>query len=276
MARRKVVRMITAARQERINRLAKILYAFLPLSSVSKKTVTFRTIFAESRIDSYLSDENKGIALRTGLTKLFRYHERLPKRIITKVVPAAIEWRRHKRRPLTRAELDDLAEVLAALGVDMRGELAAVELNEALPRITVPPTELLSRLEGHDVHPVIATDPLALFRDGHFNEAVRKAAERFEDEVRDRTGLPDHGTALMGKAFGSGGAVTLVGMEPENEKDFQDGFKFLAMGMMAALRNVFSHGNEERRSPEECFEMLMFVNWLFRGFDTGTVSGSVQ
>lgn len=24
------------------------------------------------------------------------------------------------------------------------------------------------------------------------------------------------------------------------------------------------HGDEERRQPEECFEMLMFINWMFR------------
>lgn len=38
----------------------------------------------------------------------------------------------------------------------------------------------------------------------------------------------------------------------------------LTMGMMSAIRNVFSHGDEEQRSPEEAFEMLLFINWLYR------------
>jgi uncharacterized protein (TIGR02391 family) len=110
----------------------------------------------------------------------------------------------------------------------------------------------------------VATEPLALFRDGHFNEAVRKAGERFEEAVRDRSGLGEHGVCLMGKAFGQKGTLIVRGMKPENEDDFQEGMKFLGMGMMAALRNVFSHGDEERRSPEECYETLLFINWLFR------------
>lgn len=39
---------------------------------------------------------------------------------------------------------------------------------------------------------------------------------------------------------------------------------FMAMGMMRAIRNVFSQGDEAQRSPEVCFEMLLFFNWLFR------------
>lgn len=267
MPRRKPARRITAARQERINRLAEILYDFLPLSSASDQACTFRTIFRESRIDAYLASDNKKIALREGLTELFRYHVKLPHAVIRKVVPAAIEWRRFKRNPLTRAELDALTDVLFSLDVDMRAELSKVELDETLPRITVPPAKLQEHLRNHDLHPAVSGAPLDLYCDGHFNEAVRKASERFEDRVRERSGLADHGVSLMGKAFGPGGVLVLKGMKPENEKDFQDGFKFLAMGMMGALRNVFSHGDEERRAPEECFEMLMFLNWLFRGLD---------
>ena len=34
--------------------------------------------------------------------------------------------------------------------------------------------------------------------------------------------------------------------------------------MMRGIRNIFSHGDEDPRTPEVCFEMLMFLNWLFR------------
>lgn len=264
---RKVVRRITADRQERINRLAGILYHFLPLTSRSDSATTFTSIFAESRVDDYLQGKNKRSALQEGFTNLFRYHKRLPFAVIRKVVPAAIEWRRYKRDPLTREEMDRLADVLADLDVDMKRELAQVELDETLPRITVPPKELEQRLRNHDLHPAIADDPLELFSNGHFNESVRKAAERFEDAVRSAAGLERSGRALMGAAFGSGGLLAIEGTEAENEEDFQEGFKFLSMGMMAAIRNVFSHGDEERREPEECFEMLLFMNWLFRGIE---------
>lgn len=45
------------------------------------------------------------------------------------------------------------------------------------------------------------------------------------------------------------------------------------MGMMSSIRNVFSHGDEGRRSSEECFEMLMFLNWLFGHLDEAEVQG---
>jgi len=266
--RRQAVRRITAPRQERINRLAEVLYNFLPLSSRSAKVTTFRTIFGESGIEDYLEEENKRAALQTGLTGLFRYHERLPFAVIRKIVPAAIEYRRYVRTPLRRAELNAVSDCLADLGVDMRRELADTELDETLPRITVPPKELEERLRKHDLHEAIASEPLELFSGGHFNEAVRRAAERFEDQVRERSGINDHGRSLMGRVFGAGvDRLAIEGMQPENEVDFQNGFKLLAMGLMGAIRNVFSHGDEERREPEECFEMLMFTNWLFRNLE---------
>jgi hypothetical protein len=68
----------------------------------------------------------------------------------------------------------------------------------------------------------------------------------------------------MGNAFGSGNWLRTDLVEPENQQNFVDGYKHLAMGAMVAIRSIFSHGNEEQRTPEECFEMLLFLNWLFR------------
>jgi hypothetical protein len=36
------------------------------------------------------------------------------------------------------------------------------------------------------------------------------------------------------------------------------------MGMMSGIRNIFSHGDEDRSKPEEAYEKLLFVNWMFR------------
>lgn len=262
---RKTVRRITADKKEKLNKLAKILYAFLPLSSRSKSAVTFRTIFSESSIEKYLDGEsNKQQALEKGLTKLFRYHQRLPYTIIRKIVPEAISYRKYIRNPLTKNEVDDLSAVLFELGVDMRDELSETEIDESLPRITVPPEDLEKHLRKHDLDSNISSEPLQLYSDGHFNEAVRKAAERLEDFVQDISNLGSSGRDLMANAFRDGTYINTTNIQPENQEGFIDGFKFLTMGTMASIRNVFSHGDEERRSPEECFEMLLFINWLFR------------
>jgi uncharacterized protein (TIGR02391 family) len=195
---------------------------------------------------------------------VYRYHKKLPKTLIRKIVPAAIDYRKYMRRPLTHVELTTLTECLFELGIDMREELNNITLDETLPRITVPPKELEERLRKHDLHPKISLEPLQLFADGHFNEAVRKAAEIFDDYVQEITELNTYGRDLMANAFKDGTHIELSDLQPENQGKFIEGYKFLAMGAMGAIRNVFSHGNEERRTPEECYEMLMFLNWLFR------------
>lgn len=272
-------RRLTAARREALNRLADILYDFLPLTSRFPNIVTFSSIFRESGIERYLGDPSKKDvpkkqALLKGWTEVYKKHPRLPFTLIRKIIPAAIAYRRRERRPLTRDELHRLAECLYDLGIDMRAELARVRLDESLPRITVPPDELKRRLQDHDLHPAIETEPLELFLNGHFNEAVRKAIERFEAKVQAVTGLSYYGRRLMDRAFSTDTALDMEKLKPQNREDFRQGYHFLASGMMAALRNVFSHGDEEARSPEECFEMLMFVNWLFRGLKEVDAGGS--
>ena len=262
---RKAIRTVTANKKVLLNHLAEVLYNFLPLSSNAKSTVTYRTIFDESSIGKYLGGySNKLQALENALTKLYRYHSRLPKNIIKKVVPAAISYRMYQRRPLTQKEIDDLSNTLFELDIDMRKELAEIEIDETLPRIEVPPKQLEEHLRKHDLDPNISSEPLQLFSDGHFNESVRKAAERLEDFVQEISNIDSSGRDLMANAFKDGTYINISKIQHENQKGFIEGFKFLTMGTMASIRNIFSHGDEERRSPEECFEMLLFINWLFR------------
>ncbi|MGI6705877.1 MAG: TIGR02391 family protein [Clostridia bacterium] len=265
MSKRKAVRRITAADRVNISRLADILYDFLPLTAPSKDAVTFLTIFEGSSIGEYLDvRKNKKQALENGFTKVFRYHERLPRKLIRKVVPAAIEYRKYKRKPISRTELNELIECLLELGIDMQKELDEIKLDTSLPKITVPPEKLKEALRQYDLVTEIYSEPLDLFENGHFNESVRKAAEKFESVIQEKSGLDSFGRDLMARAFLKSDLLDLDKFQPINQDSFVEGYKFLAMGMTGAIRNVFSHGDEERRTPEECFEMLLFLNWMFR------------
>jgi len=259
------VRRITADRRELIRQLADILSHFLPLTAHSQNTVTFQTIFAESGIAHYLEGEVKRQALQCAWEKVLRQHQKLPYTLIRKIVPAAVGYRRHMREPLRREEMESLISRLESLEVGMSRELRKIKLDETVPEIRIPPRELVRRLEKHPLVTQVATQPLELFRNGHFNEAVRKAAERFETTVQKKTGLQEIGKGLMSKVFSiSNPLITLNSLTTENEKGIQDGYMFMTMGLMRGIRNIFSHGDENQRSPEECYEMLLFVNWLFR------------
>ena len=237
--------------------------------SHSESATTFRTMFSESFVGHYLDGEtNKRKALEKGWRNVYRYHKRLPQKLIRKIIPAAIDYRMYKRKPLTQGEVDELSDILFNLGIDMRKELAAIEIDDMLPRIKVPPRELQERLRNHDLDPYVASEPLELFCNGHFNEAVRKGMEMFETEVRNQSQSNKFGRDLMATVLGDGSLITTETIKAENQAGFVEGYKFLTMGSMAAIRNIFSHGNEENRSPEECFEMLLFINWLFRYLKT--------
>ncbi len=72
------VRQITAARRELIRQLVDITCDFLPLTSRSKNTVTFYSIFAESSVAHYLEGEVKKQSLQGAWVKVFRQHPKLP------------------------------------------------------------------------------------------------------------------------------------------------------------------------------------------------------
>ncbi|HKK45162.1 MAG TPA: TIGR02391 family protein, partial [Balneolaceae bacterium] len=115
----------------------------------------------------------------------------------------------------------------------------------------------------------IASEPLDQYKNGHFNEAVRKSCERFEHKIQEETGESDFGASLMGKAFNKDHPLIKINdLESENDISEQDGYQKLAIGAMFAIRNMFSHGDEDQRSPEEAYEMLLFMNWMFRKLDS--------
>jgi|SRR5690625_535966 len=263
---KRAIRRITASKKALIRELVDVLYDFLPLSSRSKKATTFITIFAESNVEKYLEKgAYKKANLTNGFENLIRYHRNLPYTVIRKVVPAAIDYRRYERNPLKREELNSLIDLLHKLDIDMRSELGSIVLDETVPEIRVPPEKLVERLKDHPLVEEISTEPLVQFKNGHFNESVRKASERFEAKVKAISGSDDIGKRLMSRVFSIPNPdVRLNSLTTDNERGIQEGYQYMTMGMMQAIRNIFSHGDEDQRSPEEAYEMLLYINWLFR------------
>ncbi len=140
-------RRITADVKANVRQLVDVLAPFLPLSTRSRKTTTFETIFRESGVHAYLKGpDSKKQALQKGWEAVFRRHPKLPYTLIRKIVPAAIDYRRYKRDPLKRAELEALIRVLAALEIDMAAELGRIRIDARAQEATLRSTMLSSRV----------------------------------------------------------------------------------------------------------------------------------
>tara|TARA_R100001143_G_C3361001_1_gene135702 strand:- start:8124 stop:8924 length:801 start_codon:yes stop_codon:yes gene_type:complete len=261
-----VARRLTADKKVQINRLVEIIEGFLPISTWGKSANSFETIFKESRVHSYLDrNGSKKQRLIYGFGKVYQQHSRIPYTILRKVLSQGEQYRKHKRNPIKPKEIDELLDCLKKLELNLDAELTAIDLNPNLPEIQVPPYDLVERLERHPLIEEICSDPLQKFKDGHFNEAVRKACEKYEAKVQKLSGNSAIGSSLMGQVFSpQGPVVTITTGSQQNTATIQEGYQKLAMGMMSGIRNIFSHGDEDRRTPEEAFEMLLFVNWMFR------------
>lgn len=259
-------RRLTADKRVQINRLIEVIGDFLPLSTWGKSANSFESIFKESRVHSYLNRKgSKKQKLIYGFGKVYQQHRRLPYTILRKVLAQGEQYRKHKRKPIKPRELDELRDCLKKLDINLDAELEAINLSPDIPVIQVPPEELVKRLENHPLVEEISGDPLQKFKDGHFNEAVRKACEKFESKIQDETGNVAIGSGLMGQVFNpQNPSITITTGSQQNSATVQEGYQKLAMGMMSGIRNIFSHGDEAPRTPEEAFEMLLFVNWMFR------------
>jgi len=263
-------RRLTADKKVQINRLVEIIEDFLPISTYGKSANSFEAIFKESRVHSYLDRKgSKKQRLIYGFGKVYQQHLRLPYTILRKVLSQGEQYRKHKRVPIKPEEIDELRDCLKKLELNLDAELSAIELNPDLPEIQVPPKDLVERLENHPLVEEIRSDPLQKFKDGHFNEAVRKACEKYEARVQEITGRNEYGSDLMAKVFKPENPEILIASNKnQNITSTKDGYQKLAMGMMSGIRNIFSHGDEDRRTPEEAYEMLLFVNWMFRKLNT--------
>ncbi|MBE9047989.1 TIGR02391 family protein [Pleurocapsales cyanobacterium LEGE 10410] len=266
-------RSLTADKRNQLNRLVEIIESFLPLSTYRKTANSFENIFKESGVHKYLGSKKlpKKKRLYKGFSKVYQQHQKIPYTILRKVLQQGELYRRsdYVRNPIKPEEIEEIRDCLKKLGLNLDDELAVLELNPDLPEIQVPPKDLVERLESHHLVEEIRSDPLQKFKDGHFNEAVRKACEKYEVKVQRLSGNSSIGSSLMGQVFNpQSPAITIATKSEQNIATIRDGYQKLAMGMMSGIRNIFSHGDEDRRKPEEAYEMLLFVNWMFRKLNT--------
>ena len=112
----------------------------------------------------------------------------------------------------------------------------------------------------------------ALFRDGHCQEAVRKATERYINPVAELADLPDsedrQGSALVNRAFSEDRPILAFNpRETLTERNEHSGYRFLAGGLVLALRNVMTHADSYALRETDALEWLAFISAMHRRLD---------
>ena len=110
---------------------------------------------------------------------------------------------------------------------------------------------------------------LRLFGDAYYDESVRKAAQRFMNRVQELANRPDlDGTALIEHAFSAQKPLLIFNERTTIlERDAHDGYRFLAVGLTRALRNVLTHHDNYGLDKIQAWEWLAFISAMHRLLD---------
>jgi len=260
-------RKLTAADAQNVRILADLLGALLPLSGF-RSSFSLNTIAKEFKLTKYLSKKaaNKKESFSEFLEDVICYKPRTLKKIIRKILPPAIEKRHRQGIPVLEPEVIQLSNQLMKLSIDMRKEILDLNLPKERPRIVPPPIEIQKMLENFKLHPVLLPDCQQMFLDGHINESVRKALERFEKHVQDISSCGHlQGAELIGHTLNEKTpCIKLNSLTTPSDKNMQEGYKLICMGLMRWWRNTLSHGDEAQLPHHEAVGRLILVSNLFK------------
>jgi len=266
---------ITRGRAQLIKELAELLVAIAPGSSRGKTSFSVRWVAHEFGDKKLWKDKSNKLKSTTHyLEGLFRTYPNKPKKIVLEIVKGGLKWKAKKGEEVSRDHLMLIVDKLNELGINAKKELRTMDIPEP-SRIATPPDDLTSITKQVSLHPALEEDCIAMFEQGHLNESVRKALERFEKKIQDATGLHDIGKGLMGKAFNANNPLIPINAGTAgNDNSEREGFLHLTMGAMMGMRNLYSHGDVATMTPMDAFERLCFVSLLFKRVDAALGTGT--
>lgn len=213
----------------------------------------------------------QNIAKKFGLTKSFprkhqnkketysyfirdvhKKHPRIMKKIFREILPIAIERRHSQGNLILFEEADMLSVQLYKIGVDLRKEIRELDFPKERPSITPPPYDIQEILRKFNLHPTLMPECQKLFLDGHINEAVRKALEKHEVSIQQKSGSAAIEKDLMGSVFNlKNSSIKLNAQKTKSEQNEQEGFMLVSMGIMQWWRNTLSYGDEKQISHQD-------------------------
>jgi uncharacterized protein (TIGR02391 family) len=126
------------------------------------------------------------------------------------------------------------------------------------------------RDEAHSIlqflHPDIMRVAAKLFMDGHYAESIFEAYKALEVAVRTKSRVQDlDGQKLMAKAFGGERPLLALNQRKnKSDRDEQDGFMHIYMGVMTGIRNPKAHEIIEQEDVNKTIEYLAMASLLMR------------
>lgn len=130
-------------------------------------------------------------------------------------------------------------------------------------------TQLTKEFVARGFHEEVHRHSRTLFGQGNYFHAVFEAAKAYNKAVQAKAQSEKDGTALMQEVWSSNGVLKLNTGQSQTERNVQDGTRFLAAGLMQALRNPTAHepALDWPISKEDCLDMLSFITYLYRQLD---------
>lgn len=262
-------RTLSVRNRQQVRILAEQLGQLIPLSGF-RSTFNVTQLAKERGLAQYLpkKSQNKKESLAVFLENVISYRPRTLKIIIQEILPKAIERRHQNGNPVLAAEADTFATTLFDLGIDLRKEIKELHLPAERPTIVPPPPEVRKMVETYPLHPTLLPECKKIFLDGHINESVRKALEKYELVIQQLSSSPKQGKDLMATVFSEQAPVVRVGdTATQAGCNAQEGMKFISMGIMQWWRNNLSHGDEGQMPHHEAFSRLILVSNLLHTLD---------
>lgn len=126
-------------------------------------------------------------------------------------------------------------------------------------------------LEAHALSDLsqLPAEALDLYRAGFNDRAVQHAAQAFINEVKARAGRDEmDGQALFHHVFAEERPILAFSRrQTAAQRDEHDGFRWMGVGMVRALRNVLTHDLSSRFSARTAFKWLTFIDAMWEQLD---------
>ena len=203
---------------------------------------------------------------------LFRFHrEGFPNEAITSQRAQLIhDW----ILSLAKQEMDP--EVRDRLLADFCLQIAPAQHKEPVARILfdsgvrAASKENIEAFGRRAFHPTVVQHSRSLFVQGNYFHALFEAGKAYNVEVKKKAQSSRDGQALMLEVWSSDkGTLKLTPCVTDTDRNVQDGVRFLAAGLMQAIRNPTAHAPalEWPIGRDDCLDILSFLSFLFRQLD---------